>query len=139
MDISNLAASDTMAYEEEKINIGSANANVGECEAHLIKEYGVIHLKNALSEAGQKDLWALTKPHVSDPKGRATGFSNWSICSKNGKEKRNPHFDQYGRLLFNLSAKELVKHVKDEDDIMNEPAYKHLHEIENGARQIHLD
>ena len=53
--------------------------------AVLVKEYGVIHIKNALNEEKQRELWSITKPLVADPTGRATGFSNFLVSHKNGK------------------------------------------------------
>jgi hypothetical protein len=92
-------------------------------------------LKNALSEAGQKDLWQLTKPHIVDPKDRAMGLSLFEISRKGGKAKRNVDFDNYGKLLFNLSAGELMKVMeKSGEDFKDEPAYKHLLDIANGTK-----
>jgi hypothetical protein len=66
--------------EETKDNSESEPFEIGKnCEANLIQEYGVIHIKNALDEDQQKELWNLTKPYVTDPTGKATGFSNFSV------------------------------------------------------------
>ena len=113
---------------------------IGECQAVFIKEYGVIHLKNALSESGQKELWNLTKPVVTDPLPKAAlGFSCFCINDKNTyNKKRNPEFDNFGKLLFNISAQSAAKSME-EDEIKNEPAYSHLFDIATGARSILLD
>ena len=34
--------------------------------AVLIREYGVIHIKNALTEEQRKQLWRIAKPRVAD-------------------------------------------------------------------------
>ena len=107
--------------------------------AELIKEYGVIHIKNALTEEQQKELWKITKPLVQDPAGRATGFSNFLVSTKNGKGKRNPEFDSYGEMLFKIAAEELVKQIPSESDCRAEPSYGHLHDIWSGKAAVELD
>ena len=109
------------------------------CTAVLIKEYGVIHIKNALSEEMQQKLWKITKPRVADPAGRATGFSNFQVSAKHGKGKRDPEFDAFGEALFKLAAEELVKQMPDEEDCRAEPSYMHLHDIWSGKVTIELD
>ena len=47
-----------------------------------MEEFGVIHVRGALSERGQRDFWELCKPLVKDPKNSATGFSNFSVSHK---------------------------------------------------------
>ena len=82
---------------------------VGSCHVNLIPEYGVIHLTGALGEAGQKNLWNLTKPLVEDPKGKGAGFSSFNIHKKRSAAPRKyPDIDQYGQLLFQLAAKGLM-------------------------------
>ena len=82
---------------------------VGSCKVNLLPEYGVIHLTGALSEAGQKNLWNLTKPLVEDPKGKGAGFSSFNIHKKRSAAPRKyPDIDQYGHLLFQLAAKGLM-------------------------------
>ena len=68
-------------------------ASEARCTAVLIKEYGVIHITDALTEDKQKELWNLTKPRVADPAGRATGFSNFQVSAKHGKGKPEPRSD----------------------------------------------
>ena len=84
-------------------------AITGECSCNLIREYGVIHLRNALSEEEQKSLWSKTKPNVKDPKGKVTGFSAFAVSS--GKAHRDEVFDGFGELLFNRSVEELMKQM----------------------------
>ena len=88
-------------------------AITGECSCNLIREYGVIHLRNALSEEEQKSLWSKTKPNVKDPKGKVTGFSAFAVSS--GNAHRDEVFDRFGKLLFNRSAEELLKQMSKED------------------------
>ena len=107
--------------------------------AVLIKEYGVIHVKHALSEEAQQDLWKIAKPRVADPAGRATGFSNFSVCEKNGKGKRVPEFDAYGEMLFKIAAEELGHKIPSEGDCSAEPSYTHLHDIWSGKVAVQLD
>eukprot|EP00927_Polykrikos_kofoidii_P078266 TRINITY_DN75112_c0_g1_i1.p1 TRINITY_DN75112_c0_g1~~TRINITY_DN75112_c0_g1_i1.p1 ORF type:complete len:433 (+),score=67.10 TRINITY_DN75112_c0_g1_i1:91-1299(+) len=112
---------------------------IGTCHPNLIEEYGVIHLQNALSMEGQQDLWQITKPHVTDPAGKATGFSNFCISSsKKKKMRRVSAFDEYGKLVFNLCADRL-KHAMDAADVCDEPSYKHLHDLASGEKQVKLD
>ena len=84
-----------------------ADDRAGSLEPVLVQEYGVVHLKSCLSEHGQRELWRLTQPHVSDPAGKATGFSGFSISRKGGKGKRVPAFDEFGSLVFGLCAEAL--------------------------------
>lgn len=107
--------------------------------AVLIKEYGVIHIKNALPEEQQKELWSIAKPRVADPAGRATGFSNFEVSGKNGKGKRAHDFDVYGERLFKIAAEELGKAIPSESDCSAEPSYTHLHNIWSGRSAVQLD
>lgn len=109
------------------------------CTAVLIKEYGVIHIKNALTEEKQKELWEIAKPRVADPAGRATGFSNFQVSPKNDKEKRHAKFDEFGEMLFKIAAEELVKQMPNESDCSAEPSYAHLHCIWSGKVAVELD
>lgn len=108
-------------------------------DAVLIKEYGVIHIKNALTGEEQRELWRITKPRVADPASRATGFSNFSVSEKNGKGKRTPEFDAYGTMLFKVAAEELVKQMPSESECSAEPSYKRLHDIWTGKEAVQLD
>lgn len=108
-------------------------------ETVLIPEYGVIHIKNALNEAEQKRLWSITKPLITNPEKSATGFSNFTVSHKKGKEKRNPEFDNFGENLFTLAAEELVKKIPNEEDAKKEPSFSHLQKIATGAAKIQLD
>ena len=75
----------------------------------LVEELGVVLVRNALSEQEQKDLWAQVKPRVQDPKGRATGFSGFSVSTKDDPpEKRVPEFDAVGEKLYRLAAARLI-------------------------------
>ena len=68
-------------------------------EAMLIREYRMVFLKGCLSESGQRELWDITKPRVSDPAGKATGFSGFSVSRKAraGRfEQRDPAIDAFG-------------------------------------------
>lgn len=108
----------------------------GECTAHLIPEYGVIHLQNALSQEEQMALWERCKPRVKNPKGKVTGFSAFSVSS--GKSDRDEVFDRFGELLFTRSAEELMKQMS-EEDCQKEPSYKRLSEIISGKRPVSLN
>jgi hypothetical protein len=80
-------------------------------EAALIPEYGVIHLKGCLSERGQRELWETTKPRVTDPAGKATGFSGFSVSRKaraGRAERRDRAIDAFGALLFGACGEALV-------------------------------
>lgn len=115
------------------------DARIGACIPHLLEEYGVLHLENALSTEGQRDLWRLSKPHISDPAGRATGFSNFCIsASKMHKPKRNPEFDEYGSLMYKLASHRLQQ-AKSDDDVSSEPSYQHLLDLASGAVDLKLD
>ena len=52
--------------EIKKLATSLGDEVVGSCKVNLLPEYGVIHLSGALSEAGQKNLWNLTKPVVEE-------------------------------------------------------------------------
>ena len=111
---------------------------VGPCKVRLIPEYGVIHLCGALSEAGQRHLWNISKPFVEDPKGKGAGFSCFDIHSKRSTAPRKPEFDRFGDLLFRLCAKGLVAH-QGGVDLSREPSYKHLADIAAGVVPVQLD
>ena len=110
---------------------------VGECSLHLIPEYGVIHLQNALSPEGQQRLWNLMKPRVQDPSNKATGFHCFSVCDKDHPNrkpvKRIPEVDYWSKLLFTLSADAVVNHLGNVD-VSNEPSYQRLLDLANGSR-----
>ena len=113
---------------------------VGSCKVNLLPEYGVIHLSGALSEAGQKNLWNLTKPVVEDPKGKGAGFSSFNFHKKRSTAPRKyPDIDQYGYLLFQLAAKGLMAQSDSSVDLVNEPSYKHLAEISSDKVPVQLD
>lgn len=81
-------------------------------EAVLIPEYGVIHLRGCLSEHGQRELWEITKPRVTNPAGKATGFSGFSVSRKaraGRAERRDPAIDAFGALLFGPVARRWCK------------------------------
>ena len=114
---------------------------IGLCNAVLVEEFGVIHVRGALSDEGQRDFWALTKPLVKDPKTRAAGFSNFCVSHKyrkGTKAKRSPQFDRYGSLLFKLSAKCLAETI-DAETAAKEPAYRRLVDLSSGTRPLKLD
>jgi hypothetical protein len=111
-------------------------AMTGECIADLIPEYGVVHLQNALSEDEQKALWTRTKPKVTDPSGKATGFAAFAVSS--GKSHRDEVFDGYGELLFRRSAEELMKQMS-EEDCKQEPSYRRLSQIISGEKPVSLN
>lgn len=115
----------------------SLTASSETCTANLIPEYGVIHLKNALTEQEQRTLWARAKPHVRDPAGKATGFSAFAVSS--GKSNRDKVFDEFGKLLFERSAEELVKQMPKEEDRLKELAYKRLSQIHSGTKPVSLN
>merc|ERR1712070_686967 len=81
---------------------------VGDCHVKLVPEYGVIHLKNALNEQGQQQLWNLMKPRICDPSNKATGFQTFVVCAEDHRNrkrvKRVPEVDAFGKLLFTLCA-----------------------------------
>jgi len=119
---------------------------VGSCKVNLIPEYGVIHLSGALSEGGQKTLWNLTKNLVEDPKGKAAGFSFFNIHKKRSTAPRKfPEIDKYGHLLFNLAANGLIKAQADATneitkiDLINEPSFKRLADINSNSVPVQLD
>ena len=115
-----------------------ADPRIGKCVPVLIKEYGVIHLRGALSERGQRDLWQLLKPRIQDPRQKATGFSGFSISKKGGKSKRVPAFDEYGALMFGLCADRLT-HTLRVDECAEEPSYKRLHDLVSGTQKLNLE
>ena len=106
--------------------------------AVLIKEYGVMRVRGAMSEDQQQDVWQLTTPYVADPAGGATGFSNFQVSAKNGKAKRVPEFDACGARLFSLAAAELAKQIS-EDECRDEPSFKHLFDIASGEETMNQD
>jgi hypothetical protein len=110
----------------------------GACELALLREYGVIHLRGCLSERGQKELWALTKPYVDDPTGRATGFSNFLVSSrKKRRTKRVPAFDAFGAKVFGACAQAL--RAASEDGSESELSYARLLELAKGTKALKLD
>ena len=115
-----------------------ADDRAGSLEPVLVQEYGVVHLKSCLSEHGQRELWRLTQPHVSDPAGKATGFSGFSISRKGGKGKRVPAFDEFGSLVFGLCA-EALSTALCEEDCAQEPSYQRLRDLAQGRRRLQLD
>jgi len=113
---------------------------VGDCKVNLLPEYGVIHLSGALSEAGQKKLWDLTKPIVEDPEKKAAGFSTFNFHKKRSTAPRKyPEIDLYGHLLFQLAAKALSNSKVDKSTISNEPSYERLAGITSGEVPVQLD
>ena len=109
---------------------------VGECHVELVPEYGVIHLKNALNDQGQQQLWNLMKPLVCDPSNKATGFHMFSVCPKDHKNrkpaKRVPKVDAFGKLLFTLCADALSATLN--VDATDEPSYQRLLDLANGSK-----
>ena len=109
---------------------------VGECHTKLIPEYGVIHLKNALNDQGQQQLWDLMKPHVCDPSKKATGFHMFTICAKDHKNrkpaKRVPKVDAFGKLIFTLCADALSTTLN--VDTTDEPSYQRLLDLATGSK-----
>ena len=70
---------------------GWEQGKVGPCNAVLLEEFGVIHVRGALSEKGQIDFWELCKPLVKDPKNSANGFRMFCVSPKyrkGAKQKR---------------------------------------------------
>ena len=114
-----------------------AVANVGEnCVADLYPEYGVIHLKGALSEKEQKALWAKCKG-ARDPAGSNQTSTQFHISSGTGASKDEP-LSEYGKLLYTRSAVELAKQMS-EEDCKNEPSFKRLHQIISGVKPVNLN
>ena len=109
---------------------------VGECHTKLIPEYGVIHLKNALNDQGQQQLWNLMKPRVYDPSDKATGFHAFTVCAKDHKDrkrvKRIPKVDAFGKFLFALCADALSATLS--VDTTDEPSYQRLLDLANGSK-----
>ena len=129
-----------------------ADARVGACRAAFVPRYGVVHLRNALSDVGQRTLWRLAKPRIKDPSNSATGFSCYLVSSsKMNKPKRVEPFDEFGVLLFQLAADAAVAAAVSGggaagtvdditvDDLMREPSYRHLSDIAGGRHDIDLD
>lgn len=114
----------------------SKSAVVGECQAKLIPEYGVVHLKNALNDEGQQQLWNLMKPRVSDPSNKATGFHCVQVSAKDQKNRkpssRVPQVDNFGKLLFSLCADALSAALT--AGVTDEPAYQRLLDLESGSK-----
>ena len=131
-----------MAETENKNHAATGDhgtrGEAGECRAVVIREYGVVHLKGALSRDGQRDLWQLIKPHVKDPSGSATGFSCFEISRKGGKSARVPAFDEYGALVFGLCAEQLTQTL-DAESCADEPSFRRLHELASGVRKLKLE
>ena len=72
-------------------------------EAVLIPEFGVIHLKGALTETEQKQLWSKCKPNVRDPAGATASFTGFHVSSGTSGN-RDEALSKYGELLFQRSA-----------------------------------
>lgn len=126
-----------MAATDEK-TADAVDTRVGPCVPVFLKKYGVIHLRGALSDLGQRDLWDLAKPCVHDPLGRAAGFSVFEVSKKGGKSKRVPAFDNYGALLFGVCADRLTQIIS-ADVCAKEPSYQRLQDLASGARTLQLD
>ena len=121
---------ETTAAAEAVQNVGS------NCTATLYPEYGVIHLKGALSEKEQKALWAKSKG-ARDPAGANQTSTQFHISSGTGSSKDEP-LSEYGKLLYTRSAVELAKQMS-EEDCKNEPSFKRLHQIISGAKPVNLN
>ena len=104
----------------------------------LIPEYGVVHLKNCLSESGQRELWDITKPRVADPAGKATGFSVIRKARAGRFERRDLDIDAFGALLFGSCGEALVK-LTTEEEFASEPSYMRLQDLVDGSKELQLD
>eukprot|EP00802_Teleaulax_amphioxeia_P019743 Tamp_19988.p1 GENE.Tamp_19988~~Tamp_19988.p1 ORF type:complete len:286 (+),score=65.23 Tamp_19988:128-859(+) len=110
-------------------------------EAVLIPEYGVIHLKGCLSERGQRELWEIIKPRVTDPAGKATGFSGFSVSRKaraGRAERRDQAIDAFGALLFRCCGEALLQ-LTTEEECAEEPSYVRLRALVDGSKGLKLD
>ena len=108
----------------------------------LVPEYGVVHIRNALTEAEQQALWRVTKPRCEAPTTRACGLSCFCVSEKNSRAPRTPEFDAYGHKVFQLAASELLRKLPAPDGAdraaHSEPSYQHLLDIAAGE-PVRLD
>jgi hypothetical protein len=131
---------------EAKHPAGATDPRVGVCRPAFVPRFGVIHLRNALSDAGQRALWQLAKPRIKDPSRSAAGFSCYLVSSsKMHKPKRVKPFDEFGVLLFQLAAEAVVAAGSGSAagvvaaDLAREPSYQHLADIAAGRHAVDLD
>ena len=109
-----------------------------DCTATLYPEYGVIHLKGALSNKEQKALWAkIKRKGVRDPAGANQTTTQFHVSSGTGASKDEP-LSEYGKLLYTRSAVELAKQMT-EEDCRDEPSFKRLHQIISGIKPVNLN
>merc|ERR1712188_62797 len=103
----------------------------------LVPEYGVVHLKHALNEREQQDLWDKCKRECKDPGGATSGMTSFHVSS-GAAEHRDHVLTDFGELLFQRSATELAKLSSDED-MKAEPSYMRLWESLTGLNPVVLN
>ena len=111
--------------------------------AVLIREYGVIHIKNALTMEQQTRFWKITKPRRRSCR---PGHKGFQLCSVRKEWQREAHkcvrhvWQNAGSrgARAKLAAEEPVKQTPSESDCSAEPSYQHLQDIWSGKVPIEL-
>jgi hypothetical protein len=107
--------------------------------ATVIKEFGVIHLKNALSEAEQAKLYKMISSHVTTRPATNPIPANFHLSSGEvGAKQRNQPLHDCGELLYARFAKEVAAQLSPET-ISAEPALARLARVHSGAQPVRVD
>uniref|UniRef100_A0A7S2DG40 Alpha-ketoglutarate-dependent dioxygenase AlkB-like domain-containing protein n=1 Tax=Octactis speculum TaxID=3111310 RepID=A0A7S2DG40_9STRA len=130
----------------------STKSDHGDCAdefnglVNLIPEFGVIHLRSALSVQEQRKLWKKCKTNVRDPPtSGGSGMTSFHVSSgsTDAKTTKGGHRDEgwskYGELLFLRSAVELARQVEENESMELEPSYCRLARILSGDQPVRID
>eukprot|EP00927_Polykrikos_kofoidii_P048764 TRINITY_DN42977_c0_g1_i1.p1 TRINITY_DN42977_c0_g1~~TRINITY_DN42977_c0_g1_i1.p1 ORF type:complete len:239 (-),score=30.42 TRINITY_DN42977_c0_g1_i1:87-755(-) len=111
-----------------------SSETVEEPHVHILRDFGVVHLQGALTEAEQQALWATCMKAGAKNPAKTTGRAEFCVASTNMKEEP---LAKFGELLFARSATEVAKQMS-EEDMLAEPSFNRLHGILSGAKPVNL-
>ena len=107
--------------------------------ATVIKEFGVIHLRNALSEAEQAKLSKMMSSCATARPATHPTPPNFHLPSGEvGAKRRKQPLHDCGELLYARFAKEIAAQLSPEI-VAAEPALARLARVHSGAQPVHVD
>ena len=107
--------------------------------ADIIREYGVIHLRNALTHQEQRDLFIAIKGDVKERPPTNPVPCNFHISSgKPGAPTRNEPLHKLGELLYMRFAAEVGAQLTP-NEVTAEPSLARIARIHSGEQPVRVD
>ena len=107
--------------------------------ACILKQFGVVHMKQAFSETEQRQLFKMISGEVKTRPKTNPIPCNFHLSSGDvGAKQRNQPLHEYGEVLYARVAAEVAKQLSPEE-VSAEPALARIARVHNGEQPVRVD